>query len=926
MVFINTELFKNNASPQISTGGIGSIKPIQGTAPTKGTSQRMTIKPPTAGSKFLGGIGNVLSKGINLLNKPSEWTEKALAPALFGKGVSTYAQGAEQKWGMSPKASQFVELGGQMLLDPLNLLMIGGVSEGMAKIAGKVLEPAQKFGKVALEALGKTKVGEELAGKFMAANIAPRLMPEVAERAGEVLKSTPKTIEEYRKFVKYGIDARMKMSNSSADIMGVIKKITGKRLGDLNIDELTSLYKDVREGMGITPRVIQVARPTQKTTEAGLIGGQEVLPGIIKDLGEKSTWAKKVQIPTYLKSNLEDMIHAASIDKDIGFFDKYLRPIYQTIEKYDKGGVLKRVYGKLSVANDNYEKFTRVIDNFRAVNYGKLAEPARNMVFDILSKADSAEQIRTVGKTMGATTDIISAAVNSRARFDELIDAANAMRKQRGLTEIPKIKNYVTNLIDVRLLDSMSDVDEVARVAKLGGNKMYHLDRELSGLINEGIVSPKVNSPYLRKRVLTNASDLDILKTKDIDKIMSAYSYSIGKDIFLGSAIDTSKPLLKLLPADLQKLTNDMIEFGIKRRWTPTDITLSKTFGGLNFRNLAGAYGGATYRGGLGFNMRSPLQNFSQQVLTYSQVGLDNMIQGYKHLMNPDTLDKSLMNLSEIMRNRKTESGFAIGWGEGGLKQIITELKKATLPGNKIQKAGEIADRLGMGFFNFSEQTNVAQAYLAGCYKQIKKYGGIENVVNNPSRLARVSAEGDRVAKITQFSYRRMDVPPAMWSALGRLVFQYQTYPINLLYYLKNLQGADKWGRLAAGSNVVNKVFQELLGYSPFDWSNLITRGSDYGGYSLAGSPITQQLATGVNAAAMNLSPTATEKQKTAANKKFLQKMKIMIPYELGIERLVKLGKGELTPGGVFGRVESPKQIVDWGGLLQKQNTVQPRM
>jgi hypothetical protein len=847
------------------------------------------------GGNILQKIGSTVGKGIGLLNKPSEWTEFKLSPVLFGKGTTTYKQGLE-KSGWTPQAAQIGEFAGQFTLDPLNLLGVPAVVKGIGKglkYASKSLKPVVGVAQKGTELLGKTKFVKSLAEKFTSMPKIPKLLPETKSMAEDFLRMQPKTRSEYASAITRGINARMKVGQSNADIVGTIKKITGKTLSKLDDNELASLYEKVKTGYG--------------TAMEG-----------------------KTKIPVYLRESLEDMVHAASMDKDIGFVEKYFRPFWQTVEKYDKGGVLRKVYSKLSVANDSFEKARDSIKTFRALNYGKLTEDGRNLVSEILRQATKEEDIIRVGKKIGASDDVVNAAIATRAKLNELIDMANIVRSKRGLPKIPKIENYVTNLIDTRLLDAekmteiaqkTGDTDALQRIAELGADKTYHIDRELMPLLNEGIVTSRVQSPFYKKRMIPNAADLDILKTNDIDRILQAYSDSVMKDIYFGSAVDMTRNLTKFMPADLQKLTNDMVDYGMMRKWTPTDRLLSRGMGDLNFRNLSGTYSELTYKGGLGFNFRSPFQNFSQQVLTYSQVGLKNMKDGYNHLLSPTDFDQILLKNSDIMRNRITESAYKAT----GIKEAIRDLAKPLPPTGQGSKISHLANRLGMMFFNMSEQTNVAQGFLAGSYKKIDELGGLEKVMNNADLLDEVVKEGDRVAKITQFSYRRMDLPPAMWSSLGRLLLQYQTYPINLIFYLERLKGTDKWGRLVAGTNAVNKIYQEVFGYSPFDWSNLITRGTDYGGYSLAGSPFATQVGAGVNAMATNLSPTATEKQKTASMKNLWKKSKILIPYELGAERLYNVATGEQDWTSLFGRKESPNQVIN-EPLFPKKKTLTPRI
>ena len=201
-----------------------------------------------------------------------------------------------------------------------------------------------------------------------------------------------------------------------------------------------------------------------------------------------------------------------------------------------------------------------------------------------------------------------------------------------------------------------------------------------------------------------------------------------------------------------------------------------------------------------------------------------------------------------------------------------------------------------MLFFNMSETGNVGQAFLGGAYKSIDELGGIEKVLSSSKLLNKAIAAGDRAAKVTQFSYRNFDLPPAMWTSIGKMMLQYNTYTINLLEYLVSIKQADKWGRLIASANVTNDFFENLAGFSPYDPGEVLTRGTGMGqrGLQFGSSPFTQQLKSGAGMLATEVS--GTPEQKAAARKKMLRDMRIMIPGGVAAERIGKVITGEEKP------------------------------
>jgi len=117
-----------------------------------------------------------------------------------------------------------------------------------------------------------------------------------------------------------------------------------------------------------------------------------------------------------------------------------------------------------------------------------------------------------------------------------------------------------------------------------------------------------------------------------------------------------------------------------------------------------------------------------------------------------------------------------------------------------------------MYFYRGADKINVGSAFLGGYYRAIA-----QGLSHNAALLA-----GNNVAKITQFSYRSIDLPIFMSSGgiVGKYLGQFKTWPIN---YAELLLGWSHQGKVGAW-----KITRYLLANAGFVYAMKEKFGIDY--------------------------------------------------------------------------------------------------
>jgi len=141
--------------------------------------KRKGEKPPRARFRKPVSLGETVIKGLSYFDKPQQFIQSRLAPAVFG--TKTYKEGY-QKLGVSPKVAGALAFGTELFVDPLNLIPAGAFvkagrrAKGLLKYMPKMdeLTDIARYGKIL------TKPIAEIAGE------APKI-----SRIGKLARKIP---------------------------------------------------------------------------------------------------------------------------------------------------------------------------------------------------------------------------------------------------------------------------------------------------------------------------------------------------------------------------------------------------------------------------------------------------------------------------------------------------------------------------------------------------------------------------------------------------------------------------------------------------------------------------------------------------------------------------------------------------------------
>lgn len=232
---------------------------------------------------------------------------------------------------------------------------------------------------------------------------------------------------------------------------------------------------------------------------------------------------------------------------------------------------------------------------------------------------------------------------------------------------------------------------------------------------------------------------------EDLIRSYRSYTYHITKKMIEEPALKHMAELYNNLPFEQRPYA----------KWFIRD------FAGMNAKspldNIAGKISSFEYVRTLGFNLRSPLVNLSQQLNTWADAGPVWAVKGYVRAF--------------------TKEGGEL-WDKSKLAvQVPQVLTDELHPGaGKIERYKRIAGSL----FNLAEMANRKHAFLTYLSKYENKYGA-----GAPEAF---DAAIKGVYK-TQFAYGRVGMPKVLRTAPGRVIGQFGSYPIKQLEFMgKNLK------------------------------------------------------------------------------------------------------------------------------------------
>lgn len=268
---------------------------------------------------------------------------------------------------------------------------------------------------------------------------------------------------------------------------------------------------------------------------------------------------------------------------------------------------------------------------------------------------------------------------------------------------------------------------------------------------------------------------------RDAIKSFNNYIFSLARKMF-------DEPAIKSMAEDYKQLPFHLRPYA---KWFIRD------FAGYNQKNvwdqLAGQIAGFEYLRTLGWNLRSPIVNLTQQVNTWVDAGLKWSKVGYVRMYSPEM--KAL-------------------WKESGLGIEVPQALTEDL-GVNATKADKLRRVFGY-FFNKAEGFNRKHAFSTyfSKYEHLGEAEAMKKAI-------------DGVHK-TQFQYGKMGMPKLLRSAPGRVGLQFSSYSIKQIEFLQKLirENPKKALMWVGGTTVGNWTLQELLG---LDLSNALGFGVNLG-------------------------------------------------------------------------------------------------
>jgi hypothetical protein len=181
-----------------------------------------------------------------------------------------------------------------------------------------------------------------------------------------------------------------------------------------------------------------------------------------------------------------------------------------------------------------------------------------------------------------------------------------------------------------------------------------------------------------------------------------------------------------------------------------------RDFAGLNAKSpldrIAGAISSFEYTRALGFNLRSPITNLTQQLNTWADAGLPWSIKGYVRAF--------------------TKEGTEL-WDKSKLAvQVPQVLTDQLHPGaGKVERFKRIAGTL----FNMAEMANRKHAFLTYLSKYENKFG---------AGAPEAFEEAIKGVYRTQFAYGRVGMPKVLRTPVGRVAGQFGSFTIKQMEFL----------------------------------------------------------------------------------------------------------------------------------------------
>lgn len=348
-----------------------------------------------------------------------------------------------------------------------------------------------------------------------------------------------------------------------------------------------------------------------------------------------------------------------------------------------------------------------------------------------------------------------------------------------GLPEDKRITHYITHIFEPDLA---------------GGKRV--LPEELARILD--YIRPRgVTDPFLKQRTGALGYKQDLFGALD------SYIRRGARKLYLDKPIDNAAKYADAEGTQAQNYLDRFLKNLQGRpdsfeKWIDQNILQSLPAGVKNrlgarpVKQVVNSATGTVYRAALGLNLGSALKNLTQGVNTLAEIGPKNTMLGYTRLLKNGT--------KELIDNG-----------------VIDDMLIADYRRTPIKNAIQRMDNVLFWMFEMAEKINRGSAY----------YGAKAQAMARGIPEAQAIEYAKSIVRKTQFAYGKLDTPLGLQNSLGKVAFQFSTFPIKQAElvggWAKNREGR-KLATYIASSLALTAAVGDLLGleYSDMFFKNIV--------------------------------------------------------------------------------------------------------
>lgn len=311
-------------------------------------------------------------------------------------------------------------------------------------------------------------------------------------------------------------------------------------------------------------------------------------------------------------------------------------------------------------------------------------------------------------------------------------------------------------------------------------------DPEIARLIDESIPG-SVYNPFKGKR--TGVAGFK----EDVWQALDAYVKRATRDYVMSPAIKPLKEIAQKLDPESSKYIERLLK---QVNMQPIEVEnlldnwikqspIGYKFGQRPSTVLSRKWRQTVSRGAIGLNLKSVIRNLGQVKNTVAEEGITPTLAGYYKLFRSSITG----NLDELYEN-------------GVLKDSYIQDRVRSVGRKFLQNFDDGLFKA----FEVSEIINRGGAYYTAKAKALAKGMTEEQAIKYAKELVRK----------TQFGYGYLDTPLILQSDLAKTVFQYQSYSVKQLEFIKNLFTSKNWAglmRYISMTLAINYGFAKLFGW-----------------------------------------------------------------------------------------------------------------